>query len=129
MEVKAFARYIRMSPRKVKLVIDLIRGKRVTEAQTILAFTVKGAVVPVLKLLNSAIANAKHNFKLEESNLVVKKITADQGPSLKRFRPRAFGRAAGIKKRTTHITLILDEMVKKPESKKLETKKEDKKTK
>lgn len=110
MEVKAFARYIRISPRKVKLVIDLIRGKRVTEARTILAFTVKGAVVPVLKLLNSAIANAKHNFKLEESNLVVKKITADQGPALKRFRPRAFGRAAGIKKRTTHITIILGEM-------------------
>jgi large subunit ribosomal protein L22 len=125
MEVKAFARFVRMSPRKIKLVIDLIRGKRVTEAQTILAFTLKGAVAPVLKLLNSAIANAKHNFKLEESNLVIKKITADQGPSLKRFRPRAFGRAAGIKKRTTHITLILDEMTKK----KPELKKEEKKTK
>lgn len=112
MEVKAYARYIRMSPRKVKLVIDLIRGKDVITAGTILRFATRAAAKPVLKLLNSAIANAKHNFKLDESKLFVKKIMADQGPTLKRFRPRAFGRAAGIKKRSTHITIVLDEIVK-----------------
>lgn len=126
MEIKAFARYIRMSPRKVKLVIDLIRGKQVLDAQTILRFMPKAAAKPVLKLLNSAIANAKHNFKLDESKLIVKKVLADQGPTLKRWRPRAFGRPAGIKKRTTHITIILEEMAapKKQESKK--TKKQEK---
>jgi len=111
MEVKAYARYIRMSPRKIRLVIDMIRGKKVLEAQTILQFTTRAAVEPVAKLLNSAIANAEHNFKLDRANLFIKTIIANQGPALKRFRPRAFGRPAGIKKRMTHITIILDEAV------------------
>lgn len=109
MEVEAHARYIRMSSRKVKLVIDLIRGKSVEEAEKILTFVKKAAGRPVLKLLKSAAANAAHNFKLEKGNLFVKKITADQGPSLKRWRPRAFGRAAPIKKHTCHISIILED--------------------
>ncbi|MEK7211428.1 MAG: 50S ribosomal protein L22 [Patescibacteria group bacterium] len=124
MEVKAFARYIRMTPRKVRLIIDMIRGKRVLEAETILKFTPRLAAKPVLKLLNSAVANGKNNFKLDEANLFIKKITADQGPALKRFRPRAFGRAAMIKKRMSHITIILEEMATKltKQEKKKETK-------
>ena len=113
MEVKAFARYIRMTPRKVRLIIDMIRGKRVLEAETILKFTPRLAAKPVLKLLKSAAANGKNNFKLDEANLFIKKITADQGPMLKRFRPRAFGRAGMIKKRMSHITIILEEMTPK----------------
>ena len=109
MEVKAKAKYIRMSSRKVKLVIDLIRGKSVKEAETILTFVRKEAARPVLKLLKSDIANAVNNFKLDEKNLYVKRIAADQGPALKRWRPRAFGRAAPIKKHTCHISIILDE--------------------
>jgi large subunit ribosomal protein L22 len=111
-----------MSPRKIKLVIDMIRGKRALDAQTILKFTPRVAAKPVLKLLNSAVANAKHNFKIDEANLYIKSILANQGPALKRFRPRAFGRAAGIKKRMTHITIVLDElMVKTPAVKKKES--------
>ena len=118
MEIKAYARYIRMSPRKIRLVIDMIRGKKVLEAQTILQFTTRAAVLPIAKLLNSAIANAEHNFKLDKANLFIKTIIANQGPALKRFRPRAFGRPAGIKKRMTHITIVLEDFAKKSEPKK-----------
>lgn len=109
MEVQAKARYIRMSSRKVKLVIDLIRGKSVKEAEAILAFVNKTAVRPVRKLLQSAVANAVNNSKLEKDKLFIKKIVADQGPSLKRWRPRAFGRAAPIKKHTCHISIVLED--------------------
>ncbi len=109
MEVKAYARHIRMAPRKVRLIADLIRGKNVGQAKTVLAFMHREAVRPVLKLLESALANAKHNFKLDETNLYVKKITVDGGPVLKRWRARAFGRAAAIKKRSSHITIVLDD--------------------
>lgn len=107
MEVKAKARYIRMSPRKVRLVVDLIRGLNVQEAKAQLSFSKKAAAEPVLKLLNSAIANATHNFNMEASDLYVKTITADGGPTLKRWRPRAFGRAGAIRKRTSHINIVL----------------------
>lgn len=96
-----------MSPRKVRLVVNTIRGLSVAAAETRLNFLPKLAAQPVLKLLNSAVANAEHNFKLEKKDLYVKFIVADGGPTLKRFRPRAFGRAAPIRKRTTHISLIL----------------------
>lgn len=96
-----------MSPRKVRLVIDAIRGLSVEAAETRLQFLPKLAAEPVLKLLRSAIANAEHNFHLKKEDLVVKTITADGGPTLSRSRPRAFGRAAPIRKRTTHINLIL----------------------
>lgn len=96
-----------MSPRKVRLVVDTVRGMAVTGAETRLAFTKKGASEPVLKLLKSAIANAEHNFNLRKEDLFVKTITADGGPTVKRMRPRAFGRGATIRNRTTHINLVL----------------------
>ena len=109
MEVTAKARFIRMSPRKVRLVADLIRGLDVDKAEVQLNFSVKAAARPVLKLLRSAIANAEHNHKLEHDNLFVKVITVDGGPMLKRWRARAFGRAAPIRKRTSHINIVLSE--------------------
>ncbi len=98
-----------MSPRKVRLVIDVIRGKSVPVAVTSLQFLKKDASRPVLKLLQSAMANAEHNFKLDPATLRVKSVMADGGPTLKRWRPRAFGRAAPIRKRTTHISLVLSD--------------------
>lgn len=111
MEIKAQAKFIRVSPRKVKLVIDLIRGKAVAEAETILNFCRKAAREQVLKLLKSARANAVNNFKLDKDNLYIKKIIVGQGPALKRWRPRAFGRAAPIRKHTCHISIVLGEGV------------------
>ncbi len=96
-----------MSPRKVRLVVNTVRGLTVADAETRLTFLPKLAAKPVLKLLRSAVANAEHNFKLDKKDLYVRHITADGGPTLKRWRARAFGRAAPIRKRTTHITLIL----------------------
>ena len=107
MDVHASLRYLRMSPRKVRLVIDVVRGLPAVEAETRLGFINKEAARPVLKLLQSAIANAENNFHLDRKNLVIAKITADGGPTIKRSRPRAFGRAAAIRKRTTHINIIL----------------------
>lgn len=107
MDVKAHLRNLRMSPRKVRLVVDMIRGKSVGPAVTQLQFLRRDAALPVLKLLKSAMANAEHNFKLDASTLRVKSVTADGGATLKRFRPRAHGSAAPIRKRTTHINLIL----------------------
>lgn len=109
MEAKAVARYVRIAPRKIRLVIDLIRGKDVGEAIAILKHTPKAASPVVEKLLNSAIANAEHNYEMNPDNLVVSKVTCDEGPTLKRFRPRAMGRASRINKRTSHITLVLTE--------------------
>lgn len=96
-----------MAPRKVRLVVDLVRGLPVAEAELRLNFLQKEAARPVLKLLKSALANAANNFKLDPTTLVVKTITVDGGTTLKRFRPRAMGRAAPIRKRTSHINLIL----------------------
>ncbi|UFJ40664.1 50S ribosomal protein L22 [Brevibacillus humidisoli] len=109
MEAKAVARYIRIAPRKVRLVVDLIRGKEVGEALAILKHTPKAASPVVEKLLMSAIANAEHNYEMDPNNLVVGKVFVDQGPTLKRFRPRAMGRASRINKRTSHITVVLNE--------------------
>lgn len=107
---RAVAKYVRISSSKVKIVIDLIRGKQVAEAKAILANTPKAASEPVLKLLNSAIANAENNLELAKDNLYVAEAYADQGPTLRRFRPRAQGRATRIRKRTSHITIILGEL-------------------
>jgi large subunit ribosomal protein L22 len=98
-----------MSPRKVRLVIDTIRGKSVPDAVTRLTFLRKDAALPVLKLLKSAMANAEHNFNLEPAKLRVKSVTADGGPTLKRIRARAHGSAAPIRKRTSHIMLVLSD--------------------
>ena len=108
MEVSATLRYLRMSPRKVRLAADLVRGKNIVAAQNVLNFADKKAAEVVSKLLTQAIANAKNNFKLDESDLYVSKIMVDEGPKLKRFRPRARGQAYEIQKKTSHITLVLD---------------------
>jgi large subunit ribosomal protein L22 len=109
MEAKAVAKYVRISPQKARLVVDLVRGKKVEEAQKVLTFTPKKAAGLVGKVLKSALANATQNPNIDEKILFIKAIYVDGGPSLKRWRARAQGRAAGIKKRTSHITVILDE--------------------
>lgn len=109
MQAKANANYVRIAPRKVQLVIDLIRGKEVGEAISILRHTPKAASPIVEKILNSAIANAEHNYNLNTGNLVVSEIYVNQGPTIKRFRPRAMGRASSIRKHTSHITVVVSE--------------------
>lgn len=109
MDIIASARMIRMSPRKVRLVADMIRGKDIAWAAAMLGFQRRKAARPVLKLLASAVANAEHNFKLSRERLYIKVITVDGGPTIKRFMPRAHGRAAPIRKRTSHITIVLNE--------------------
>ncbi|HHX20381.1 MAG TPA: 50S ribosomal protein L22 [Clostridiales bacterium] len=106
---KAHARHVRISSRKVKIVIDLIRGKSVDQALAILAFTPKAASPIVAKLLNSAIANAVNNQEMDRSALYVAEIYANPGPTLKRYLPRARGSAAPILKRTSHISVVLDQ--------------------
>jgi len=105
--VQARARYVRTSARKARLVCDHIRGKDVTEARAILAFTPRAAAKPWLKLLESAVANAEHNHELVGEELRVAAVHADEGPTLKRFRPRAMGRATRIRKRTSHLSITL----------------------
>lgn len=114
MPVTAKLKYLRIAPRKVRLIADLIRGKTVEEAQTILNFVRKRAVEPLLKLLKSAIASARHDFQLEEQNLYISKITVDEGPKYKRWMPRARGQASEIQKKTSHLTIVLEEIEKKP---------------
>ena len=113
MPVTAKLRYLRIAPRKVREVADLIRGKEVGKAQTQLEFLVKKSAKPVLKLLKSAVAQARHNFQLDQSNLYISKILVDEGPKLKRWRAASRGRVSPIMKRTSHITIILDEIEKK----------------
>lgn len=125
MEIIARLNYLRIAPRKVRLVADLIRGKSVQEARTVLSFTTKKSSEPILKLLKSAVDSAKSNFQTEESNLYVKKITVDGGPKFKRFFPRSRGMAYEIQKRTSHVTLILDELVKKTKKARRTKKKEE----
>jgi large subunit ribosomal protein L22 len=126
MEVKAQAKYIRMSPRKIRLVVDLIRGLDVDKAEFQLSFMNKAAAKPVLKLLKSAVANALQNFKLKKENLYIEEIRVDGGPTLKRWQPRAFGRATPIRKRSAHIIVVLGEKKesKQPQGEKLSEKKE-----
>ncbi|MGI6365857.1 MAG: 50S ribosomal protein L22 [Bacillota bacterium] len=109
MEVKASARYVRIAPRKVRIVVDLVRGKAVGEALAILRNTPKAASPLVEKVLKSAVANAEHNYELSAEDLYVSKAFVDQGPTLKRYRPRARGMANRILKKTSHITLMVAE--------------------
>ncbi|MFC3885297.1 50S ribosomal protein L22 [Bacillus songklensis] len=109
MQAKAVARTVRIAPRKVRLVVDLIRGKQVGEAVSILRLTNKAASPIVEKVLKSAIANAEHNYEMDANNLVVTQAYVNEGPTLKRFRPRAMGRASQINKRTSHITIVVSE--------------------
>ncbi len=108
-KAKAVVRYVRIAPRKVRLVVDLIRGKEVGEAIAILRHTPKSSTPVLEKLLNSAMANAENNYQMEVNNLVISEAFVDEGPTLKRFRPRAQGRASRINKRTSHITIVLTE--------------------
>ena len=107
---KAVAKYVRVTPRKVKIVLDLIRNKPADEAMAILKFTPKAACEPLAKLLKSAMANAENNFDMDVERLYVAECTVSQGPTLKRIRPRAHGRAFRINKKTSHINLVLKEM-------------------
>lgn len=107
MEVKAKLNYLRISPRKVRLVADLIRGMEVKQAEVELSHLVKRSAKPMLKLLKSAEANAKNNFGLDPDGLYIKSLRVDEGPVLKRWRARAFGRAAMIRKRTSHVRMVL----------------------
>lgn len=112
MPVSAKLRNLHIAPRKVRLVADLIRGKKAEQASSILNFTVKAASLPIFKLLKQAMANAKNNFQMDPANLFVFRITVDEGPKQKRWMPRARGQAYEIQKKTSHITLILEEIVK-----------------
>ncbi len=109
MEVRARLRFARIAPRKARLVADLIRGKRSEEALNILHFTRKAAAKILVKLLKSAIANATKNKSIDIDRLYVKRIMVDQGPTMKRYQARALGRATMIRKRTSHIDIVLDE--------------------
>ncbi|UCH00736.1 MAG: 50S ribosomal protein L22 [Deltaproteobacteria bacterium] len=109
MKVRAIARYIRVSPRKIRLLMREIKGKKVEEALNLLAFAPQRGAPILRKLINSALANASQYPDIDVDNLFIRHIFADEGPTLKRFRPRAMGRAARIRKRTSHLTVILDE--------------------
>jgi len=109
MEVKAVARYVRIPPQKVRLIMDEVRGKKVEEAIRMLTFSPQKGAHLLRKLINSAVANAEANKELDVDSLFIKKIFADQGPTMKRFLPRAMGRATRIRKRMSHLTVILDE--------------------
>jgi large subunit ribosomal protein L22 len=109
MEVKAKLKFVRVATRKAQLVADLIRGKGSEESLNILMFTKKAAAKIIIKLLKSAIANATQKKNIDIDRLYIKKITVDQGPTMKRFQPRALGRATTIRKRTSHIDIVLDE--------------------
>ncbi len=113
MEARAIARSVGMSPRKMRMVVDLIRGRGVNEAYSILKFSKKAATTPVEKTLRSAVANATQNAQaagsfLDVDDLVVREVYVDEGRTLKRFSPRAMGRATPIMKRTSHVTIIVD---------------------
>lgn len=107
MEAKAIAKYIRISPQKARAVANLIRGKKVKEAFAILRFTPRSASSLIAKVLKSAVANAEHNYEMSVDDLIVAKIFIDQGPTLKRFKPRAMGRADLMRRRTSHITVVV----------------------
>jgi len=108
-ETKAVAKYVRIAPRKVRVVMDLIRGKNVAEAFAILKFTPKAGAEVVEKVLRSAVANAENNFDMDVDKLYIKAAFADGGPTLKRIHPRSRGQAFKILKRTSHVTIVVDE--------------------
>ncbi|MEN8237854.1 MAG: 50S ribosomal protein L22 [Actinomycetota bacterium] len=109
MNARAQAKHIRQSPYKVRRVLDLVRGLPVDEARVVLEFTNRKAAGTIIKVLDSAVANAEHNFALDADELFVAEAYADEGPTLKRWRPRARGRATKIRKRTSHITIVVAE--------------------
>jgi large subunit ribosomal protein L22 len=110
MEAKATVKYVRTSPRKMRRTVDLIRGQHVAEARRILRLSTLGASRDVEKLLNSAVANAEQRPGVIEENLLVSKAWVDEGPTLRRYRPRAYGRATRVRKRTSHVTVVVETM-------------------
>jgi large subunit ribosomal protein L22 len=106
-EIRAVSKYVRMSPSKIRRVLRQIQGKSYSEALLILEFMPYASCAPIIKVLRSATANARNNFGFDEKTLVVKSAFADQGPTMKRFRPRAQGRAYRILKGTSHITIVM----------------------
>ncbi|MBC8458644.1 MAG: 50S ribosomal protein L22 [Deltaproteobacteria bacterium] len=110
METRAAAKFIRVSPRKIRLVMDQVRGRKVEEALNILSFAPQKGARILKKLINSAVANAEQNSDVDVDLLYIKRLYADEGPTMKRWRPRAQGRATRINKRTSHLTIIVDEM-------------------
>lgn len=117
MEVTVTLRHFRISPDKVRLVADLIRGKAADDADVILTHTQKGSAGALRKLLKLGLADAEHNYKLDPKDMKVKEIRVDSGVTMKRYRPRAFGRAAQIRKKASHVTLVLTEKTKKESGK------------
>ena len=109
MEAKAIAKYVRISPRKSRHVIDLVRGKSVSDALAILKFTPNKAAKPIAKVVKSAAANAEHNYEMDKDRLYIAEAFIDQGPIIKRYKPRAQGRADVMKRRTSHITVVVKE--------------------
>ena len=109
MESKAVAKFVRITPRKVRVVLDLIRGKNVAEAFAILKFTPKAGAVVVEKVLRSAVANAENNYDMDVDKLAITTAYADDGPTMKRIHPRSRGQAFKILKRTSHVTIVVDE--------------------
>ncbi len=107
MKTHAKAQHVRQSPYKVRRVLDIVRGLPVSEARVVLTHTNRRAADPILKCLNSAVANAEHNMALDAEELFIAEAYADEGPTLKRWRPRARGRATRILKRTSHITIVV----------------------
>ena len=107
-EARASAKFVRMSPYKVRFVLDLIRGKHVDEARRVLQFTPKAPAPELTKILNAAVANAETTLRVPAETLFVARCWADEGPTLKRWRPRALGRAYRIRKRTSHITIVVE---------------------
>jgi len=124
MQTTAKLRFLRVAPRKVRLLADVVRGMRVEDAITQLQYSKKHAARPLRKLIESAVANAKHNHDIDTNSLTIKVIFVDGGPVMKRWKPRAFGRAAPIRKRTSHVTVTLEGDV---EEKAKQKKKEEKK--
>lgn len=109
MEVKAVARNIRIAPRKIRIVADLVRGKNIGEAYAILKFTPKVGADVLVKVLKSAVANAEHNYDMNVDNLYISEVFVDQGPTLKRIHPRSRGQAFSILKRSSHVTVVVKE--------------------
>ncbi len=128
MDIKAHAKFVRISPRKVRLVTNLVSGMKVPHALVQLQMTSKRSAPVIEKLIRSAMANARHNFKVDPDTLVISEAFVNQGPTMKRWRPRAMGRAAKIRKRTSHISIILSDMKVDidPGTKVIETTKEEK---
>ena len=110
MEARATVKYVRTSPRKMRRTVDLIRGQHVAEARRILRLSTLGASRDVEKLLNSAVANAEQRPGVIEENLLVSRAWVDEGPTLRRYRPRAYGRATRVRKRTSHVTVVVETM-------------------